>query len=108
MEYEPIIGLETHVQLKTQSKMWCGCANQYGAEPNTQVCPVCLGMPGVLPVANEEALRLTALTGYLLNCDLPRHARLIGRITFTLMWLKTTRSPSLHYLPPSMVMWTLS
>lgn len=75
MEYEPIIGLETHVQLKTKSKMWCGCANQYGADPNTQVCPVCLGMPGVLPVANEEALRLTALTGYLLNCDLPRHAR---------------------------------
>ena len=55
--------------------MWCGCPNQYGADPNTQVCPVCLGMPGVLPVANEEALRLTALTGYLLNCDLPRHAR---------------------------------
>ena len=75
MEYEPIIGLETHVQLKTKSKMWCGCPNQYGADPNTQVCPVCLGMPGVLPVANEEALRLTALTGYLLNCDLPRHAR---------------------------------
>ncbi|MDA0752839.1 MAG: Asp-tRNA(Asn)/Glu-tRNA(Gln) amidotransferase subunit GatB [Verrucomicrobia bacterium] len=75
MEYEPIIGLETHVQLKTKSKMWCGCANQYGADPNTQVCPVCLGMPGVLPVANEEALRLTVLTGYLLNCDLPRHAR---------------------------------
>ena len=73
MEYEPIIGLETHVQLKTQSKMWCGCANQYGAEPNTQVCPVCLGMPGVLPVPNEEALRLTALTGYLLHCELPGH-----------------------------------
>ena len=73
MEYEPIIGLETHVQLKTQSKMWCGCANQYGAEPNTQVCPVCLGMPGVLPVPNEVALRLTALTGYLLHCELPGH-----------------------------------
>jgi aspartyl-tRNA(Asn)/glutamyl-tRNA(Gln) amidotransferase subunit B len=75
MEYEAVIGLETHVQLKTKSKMWCGCANQYGAEPNTQVCPVCLGMPGVLPVANEEALRLTVLTGYLLNCRIPRHAK---------------------------------
>jgi aspartyl-tRNA(Asn)/glutamyl-tRNA(Gln) amidotransferase subunit B len=75
MEYEAIIGLETHVQLKTKSKMWCGCANQYGAEPNTNVCPVCLGLPGVLPVPNEEALRLTVLTGYLLNCEIPRFAK---------------------------------
>lgn len=75
MEYEAVIGLETHVQLKTKSKMWCGCANQFGAPPNTHVCPVCLGLPGVLPVANEEALRLTALTGYLLNCTIPRYAK---------------------------------
>ncbi|HEY1173237.1 MAG TPA: Asp-tRNA(Asn)/Glu-tRNA(Gln) amidotransferase subunit GatB [Verrucomicrobiae bacterium] len=75
MEYEAVIGLETHVQLKTKSKMWCGCANSFGAEPNTNVCPVCLGMPGVLPVANEEALKLTVLTGYLLNCQIPGRAK---------------------------------
>src|SRR5277367_6572243 len=75
MEYEAVIGLETHVQLKTKSKMWCGCANHYGAEPNTNVCPVCLGLPGVLPVPNDEALRLTVLTGFLLNCEIPRHAK---------------------------------
>jgi aspartyl-tRNA(Asn)/glutamyl-tRNA(Gln) amidotransferase subunit B len=75
MEYEAVIGLETHVQLKTKSKMWCGCANEFGAEPNTDVCPVCLGMPGVLPVPNEEALRKTILTGYLLNCEIPRFAK---------------------------------
>lgn len=75
MEYEAVIGLETHVQLKTKSKMWCGCANAFGSEPNTNVCPVCLGMPGVLPVPNEEALRLTVLTGYLLNCEIPRFAK---------------------------------
>ncbi len=75
MEYEAVIGLETHVQLKTKSKMWCGCANEFGAEPNTNVCPVCLGLPGVLPVANEEALRLTALTGLLLNCTVSRYAK---------------------------------
>ena len=75
MEYEAVIGLETHVQLKTKSKMWCGCANSFGSEPNTNVCPVCLGMPGVLPVANDEALRLTVLTGYLLNCEIPRFAK---------------------------------
>src|SRR5213083_2461060 len=75
MEYEAVIGLETHVQLKTKSKMWCGCANEFGSPPNTNVCPVCLGLPGVLPVANEEALRLTALTGLLLNCTVSRHAK---------------------------------
>src|SRR5438477_2852944 len=75
MDYEVVIGLETHVQLKTKSKMWCGCANEFGAPPNTHVCPVCLGMPGVLPVANEEAMRLTALTGFLLNCTLSSYAK---------------------------------
>lgn len=75
MEYEAVIGLETHVQLKTRSKMWCGCANEFGAPPNTNVCPVCLGMPGVLPVANDEALKLTVLTGILLNCNIPRFAK---------------------------------
>ncbi len=75
MEYEAVIGLETHVQLKTKSKMWCGCANAFGAPPNTHVCPVCLGLPGVLPVPNDEALRLTALTGLLLNCTLPARAK---------------------------------
>jgi aspartyl-tRNA(Asn)/glutamyl-tRNA(Gln) amidotransferase subunit B len=75
MDYEAVIGLETHVQLKTRSKMWCGCANAFGAPPNTNVCPVCLGLPGVLPVANEEALRLTALTGLLLNCTVPPFAK---------------------------------
>src|SRR5271155_4386833 len=75
MDYEAVIGLETHVQLKTKSKMWCGCANEFGAQPNTNVCPVCLGMPGVLPVANDEGLRLTVLTGYLLNCSIPKFAK---------------------------------
>ena len=75
MEFEAVIGLETHVQLKTKSKMWCGCANSFGAEPNTNVCPVCLGLPGVLPVPNDEALRLTVLTGFLLNCEIPRFAK---------------------------------
>lgn len=75
MEYEAVIGLETHVQLRTRSKMWCGCTNGFGAAPNTHVCPVCLGLPGVLPVANAEALRLTVLTGYLLGCEIPRFAK---------------------------------
>ena len=75
MEYEAVIGLETHVQLKTRTKMWCGCANEYGSEANTNVCPVCLGLPGSLPVPNAEALRITALSGFLLNCDIPSYAK---------------------------------
>ena len=75
MDYEAVIGLETHVQLKTKSKMWCGCANAFGSPPNTNVCPVCLGLPGVLPVPNDEALRLTVLTGLLLNCTIPPRAK---------------------------------
>ena len=75
MDYEAVIGLETHVQLKTHSKMWCACPNAFGSDPNTNVCPICLGLPGVLPVANEEAMRLTVLTGLLLNCEIPRFAK---------------------------------
>ncbi len=69
-EYVATIGLEVHVQLKTRTKMFCGCAVEYGAEPNTHTCPVCLGMPGALPVMNEEALRLTTLAGLMLGCDI--------------------------------------
>lgn len=75
MEYEAVIGLETHVQLKTRTKLWCPCPNRFGDPPNTLVCPVCLGLPGVLPVPNEEAIRLTLLTGLLLRCELPPLAR---------------------------------
>lgn len=69
-EYITTIGLEVHVQLKTRTKMFCSCAVEYGAEPNTNVCPVCLGLPGALPVMNEEALRLTALAGLMLGCEI--------------------------------------
>jgi aspartyl-tRNA(Asn)/glutamyl-tRNA(Gln) amidotransferase subunit B len=67
-DYIATIGLEVHVQLKTRSKMFCGCAVEYGAEPNVHVCPVCLGLPGALPVMNLEAIKMTALTGLILKC----------------------------------------
>ncbi|MBI1884417.1 MAG: Asp-tRNA(Asn)/Glu-tRNA(Gln) amidotransferase subunit GatB [Chlamydiae bacterium] len=63
MDYEPVIGLEVHVQLKTASKLFCGCSTKFGALPNAQVCPVCLGYPGVLPVLNEKALTLAVMAG---------------------------------------------
>ena len=70
MNYVPTIGLEVHVQLKTRSKMFCGCPVEFGAEPNTHTCPTCLGLPGALPAANHEALRMTVLTGLMLGCDI--------------------------------------
>ena len=75
MQYEAVIGLEVHVQLKTKSKMFCGCATTFGAEPNTQVCPVCLGYPGVLPVMNEEAVRKTILTGLMIESEVARFSK---------------------------------
>ena len=68
--YEPVIGLEVHVELGTQTKMFCGCPTVFGAEPNTQVCPVCLGLPGSLPVANRAAIEATIRIGLALNCSI--------------------------------------
>ena len=67
-EWETVIGLEVHVQLKTRSKLFCGCRTDFGALPNTQVCPVCLGLPGSLPVPNLEAVEKAVLAGIALNC----------------------------------------
>ena len=95
MDYEAVIGLETHVQLKTKSKMWCGCANAFGAPPNTNVCPVCLGLPGVLPVPNEEALRLTVLTGLPAQLrDSRASPSSTGRVISIRTCRRITRSPN--------------
>jgi len=75
MEYEAVIGLETHVQLKTKSKMWCGCANAFGAPPNTHVCPVCLGLPGTLPVLNRRAVEMAMRASLAINCTVHEHSR---------------------------------
>jgi len=73
--YEPVIGLETHVELGTVSKMFCGCPTTFGAEPNTQVCPVCLGLPGSLPVTNAAAIESTIRIGLALNCTIASWCR---------------------------------
>ncbi len=75
MQYEAIIGLEVHAQLLTDSKIFCSCSTQFGAEPNTQVCPICLGMPGVLPVLNKKAVEYTIKTGLALNCTISPYSR---------------------------------
>ncbi|WNG94652.1 Asp-tRNA(Asn)/Glu-tRNA(Gln) amidotransferase subunit GatB [Mycobacterium sp. ITM-2016-00318] len=68
--FEPVLGLEVHVELSTATKMFCGCANRFGAEPNTQVCPVCLGLPGSLPVLNQTAVESAMRIGLALNCEI--------------------------------------
>lgn len=75
MDYEVVIGLETHVQLKTRTKMFCGCGTSFGAAPNSHVCPVCLGYPGALPSMNREAIRYTVMAGLMLGCRIADMAR---------------------------------
>ena len=74
-KYEPTLGLEVHVELNTKSKMFCGCATEFGAQPNTQTCPVCLGLPGSLPVVNKKAIESTILIGLALNCSITPYSR---------------------------------
>jgi aspartyl-tRNA(Asn)/glutamyl-tRNA(Gln) amidotransferase subunit B len=69
-KYQPVIGLEVHVQLLTRSKAFCGCRNEYGGEPNTHVCPVCLGLPGALPVLNKQAVEFAVLAAKAIGCEI--------------------------------------
>ncbi len=73
--YQPVIGLETHIELGTRTKMFCGCAAAFGDEPNTNICPVCLGLPGALPVANAAAVESAILIGLALNCSIASWCR---------------------------------
>ncbi len=73
--YDPVIGLETHVELGTASKIFCGCSTEFGAPPNTHTCPTCLGLPGSLPVVNEAAVRFTIMIGLALNCSIASWCR---------------------------------
>ena len=70
MSWEPVIGIEVHVELQTESKMFCGCAVSFGADPNTNVCPTCLALPGALPVANRTAISWITQIGLALNCSI--------------------------------------
>jgi aspartyl-tRNA(Asn)/glutamyl-tRNA(Gln) amidotransferase subunit B len=75
MKYEAVIGLEVHAQMLTDTKIFCGCSTKFGSEPNTQTCPVCIGMPGVLPVLNRKALEFAVKTGIATNCTVSVYSR---------------------------------
>ncbi len=70
MKYETVIGLEVHAQLLTDSKLFCGCSTRFGSRPNSHTCPLCLGMPGVLPVLNAKAVEFAVKTALALNCTI--------------------------------------
>ena len=94
MSWEMVIGLETHVELATASKIFCTCQTEFGAEPNTHVCPVCMGLPGALPVFNEAVLRHAAMAGYALHAMCTTVAASIVKITFTPTCPRRIRSAS--------------
>jgi aspartyl-tRNA(Asn)/glutamyl-tRNA(Gln) amidotransferase subunit B len=76
MKYEAVIGLEVHVEINTASKVFCGCKNDFHAPPNTHVCPICLGMPGVLPVLNRGMVERPSMVGLALNCEISRWSKM--------------------------------
>ncbi|MBN1499533.1 MAG: Asp-tRNA(Asn)/Glu-tRNA(Gln) amidotransferase subunit GatB [Spirochaetes bacterium] len=75
MKFDVVIGLEVHAQVNTKTKIFCGCSTEFGADANTQTCPVCLGLPGVLPVLNEKVLEKSVLAGLAMNCDINRYSK---------------------------------
>ena len=75
MDYEIVMGLEIHVELKTKSKIYCGCTTEFGGEPNTHICPICTGMPGVLPVLNRSVVEYAVKAGLAMNCDISEFSK---------------------------------
>ena len=102
MNYEIVIGLEVHAQLSTQTKIFCGCSTQFGSEPNSQVCPICLGMPGVLPVLNKQVVEFAIKMGLATNSQINRqntHAipLKIHFIYFSPAAIRCHNKPGIHF-----------
>jgi len=105
MEFETVIGLEIHTQMKTRSKIFCGCSTAFGAPPNTQVCPVWLGMPGVLPVLNRQVVENSIKFALATDSSINRENRFARKNYFYPDLPRATRSPSSSCPLPSAAGW---
>lgn len=94
MKYEAVIGLEIHCELKTKTKIFCGCATGFGAEQNTHVCPVCLGLPGVLPTVNKRVVEFGIKAGLATNCTINKYSKFDRKTTTIRTCRRTGRRPS--------------
>jgi len=97
MQFEPVIGLEVHAQLKTKTKIFCGCSTRFGKSPNASTCPVCTGMPGVLPVLNKQVVSFAIKAALATNCSINRESRFTEKIIFTRTFQRDIRYPSMHF-----------
>lgn len=98
--YETIIGLEVHVELSTASKVFCGCSTRFGEKPNTNCCPVCMGIPGALPVLNKKVVEYAVSTGLALNCTITKECMFDRKIISILTFPRHIRFHSdIHLLP---------
>lgn len=105
MKYEAVIGLEIHSELKTNTKIFCSCATSFGADQNTHVCPVCLGLPGVLPVVNKRVVEFAIKAGLALNCTINKFSKFDRKTIIIQIYQKISRLLSLIYQLLNMVMW---
>ena len=94
MKYEVVIGLEVHTELQTTTKIFCSCKTSFGADPNTNVCPVCLGLPGVLPVLNKKVLEYAVRAGLALNCEISASANSTAKTIITPIFRRISRPRS--------------
>ena len=85
-DYKTVIGLETHAELNTKTKIFCSCPNQFGSEPNSNVCPVCLGLPGALPVLNKSVVEFAVRMGLALNCRINNVSKLDRKNYFDVLF----------------------
>ena len=103
--FEAVIGLEVHVELKTATKAFCACSTAFGAPPNTAVCPVCMGLPGTLPVLNEQVVEYAIKMGHALNCKSTALQNTTERTISILTFQKHIRFPSSTFLCVKTVIW---